>query len=469
MAVKKITRRWLFNSFGIILVIVIIMVVAVAFSVKNYYYSGVRQYIMTRADSVSERLTSYSQNAGADFMSQVWRMVEQFEFRDRMELIAVQNESTIIITSSGFKPEGDIDMPDYRLAVQSTDGVGEYVGMLDGQKVMAITCMISRLSGEELSAMRYVVSLERVDEQILISIGIAVLMALAVICFVIFSSSYFVNSIIRPLGEMNNTTKLIAKGDFGARLDVNSDDEIGELCRSINEMAEGLSLSEQIKNDFISSVSHELRTPLTAIRGWGETLVSDVELDPQTAKKGISIIMSEAQRLSNMVEELLDFSRMQGGRLMLETERLDAVAELSDAVLMYTQRAKQENKTLIYDEPEFFAPVNGDRNRLRQVFVNILDNALKYSDSGDSVTVACALDGARLIVSVSDTGVGISEEDLPKVKTRFYKGKTTRRGSGIGLAVADEIISMHGGSLELRSAKGSGTTVTITLPIASKE
>ncbi|MEG1942969.1 MAG: HAMP domain-containing sensor histidine kinase, partial [Angelakisella sp.] len=221
------------------------------------------------------------------------------------------------------------------------------------------------------------------------------------------------------------------------------------------------------KNDFISSVSHELRTPLTAIRGWGETLITDGDLEPETAKKGIEIIMSETQRLSNMVEELLDFSRMQGGRLHLETERLDVVAELSDAVLMYTQRAKQENKTLSYEEPEFFAPLLGDKNRLRQVFVNILDNALKYSDSGDSVTVTAALAEGILTVTVSDTGIGIAQDDLPKVKDKFYKGKSTRRGSGIGLAVADEIISMHGGSLSLNSIKDSGTTVTIKLPITA--
>ena len=142
------------------------------------------------------------------------------------------------------------------------------------------------------------------------------------------------------------------------------------------------------------------------------------------------------------------------------------MAELSDAVLIFTERARQEGKALRYEEPEFFAPVMGDRNRLRQVFVNILDNALKYSDAGDTVTVLAELSGERFVVTVADTGCGISREDLPRVKTRFYKGHTTRRGSGIGLAVADEIIKMHGGSLDLDSEKDVGTTVRITLPLA---
>lgn len=458
MAVKKLTRRWLFNSFGIILVIVAVMVVVVSVSVKSYYYSGVRQYVLSRAETVTERLTGYSQDTSTDFMREMRRLVEKFEYKDKMELMAVQDETTVIITSSGFQPGENTEMPDYHNAVNTYDGIGEYIGIIGNEKVMAITCL-SKLVGEDLAGMRYVVSLTEVDNQIMLAVAIVALLGLAIICFVIFSSSYFVNSIIRPIGEMNLTTRQIAQGDFDVRLEVKSDDEIGELCRSINEMAEGLSRSEQVKNDFISSVSHELRTPLTAIRGWGETLMTDGELNPDIAKRGIGIIMGEAQRLSSMVEELLDFSRMQGGRLLLETERLDVVAELSDAVLMYTQRARQENKTLSYDEPEFFAPLMGDKNRLRQVFVNILDNALKYSDSGDSVTVTAFLQEHTLTVTVADTGVGISEEDLPSVKNKFYKGSSTRRGSGIGLAVADEIISMHGGDLTLDSKKGDRKSV----------
>ena len=231
-------------------------------------------------------------------------------------------------------------------------------------------------------------------------------------------------------------------------------------------MAEELSNAEQVKNDFISSVSHELRTPLTAIRGWGETLLSDDDLDPETRRKGMQVIMGETERLSQMVEELLDFSRIQGGRMVLSRENADLAAELSDVVLMFTERARRENKTLLYEEPEGVIVVYADRNRLRQVFINILDNAIKYSDAGDTVSVKLTTETGIAVISVTDTGIGIAPEELPKVKDRFYKGSSTRRGSGIGLAVADEIINMHSGSLKLQSRKGEGTTVTITLPLA---
>ena len=180
----------------------------------------------------------------------------------------------------------------------------------------------------------------------------------------------------------------------------------------------------------------------------------------------MGVILKESDRLSSMVEELLDFSRIQSGRFKLNTSKLDLVAELSDVVLMFTERARRDQIALNYEEPMDIIPINGDSNRLRQVFVNIIDNALKYSDSGDRVTVCVEHQGDFAVVSIADTGIGINAADLPKIKNKFYKANSTRRGSGIGLAVADEIVNMHGGSLELRSTEGIGTTAIISLPVA---
>jgi len=134
-------------------------------------------------------------------------------------------------------------------------------------------------------------------------------------------------------------------------------------------------------------------------------------------------------------------------------------------VLIYSEKARKETKEIIYDEPEMLPFVFGDKNRIRQVFVNVIDNAVKYSSAGDRITIKAYESGDNVVVSVRDTGVGIKQSDLAKVKTKFYKANHTRRGSGIGLAVADEIISMHGGTLSIDSeGEGLGTTVTITLP-----
>jgi signal transduction histidine kinase len=186
--------------------------------------------------------------------------------------------------------------------------------------------------------------------------------------------------------------------------------------------------------------------------------------DRELLEKGMGVVISETGRLSQMVEELLDFSRMQSGRLKLVMGRIDALAELYEACLMYAERARRDGITLIYDDNDA-AVVYGDRNKLRQVFVNVLDNAIKYSNSGGEVRIETEVTPAALTVRVKDKGIGIRPEDLPKIKQKFYKADSTRRGSGIGLAVADEIITRHGGSFEIESVFGEGTTVTLTLPI----
>ena len=288
---------------------------------------------------------------------------------------------------------------------------------------------------------------------------------IAIILIIIVTGPYFAGSIVRPIRQISGIARMFAMGDFSVRIENDSDDEIGELCTAINHMADELSTAEAMKNEFISSVSHELRTPLTAIKGWAETLMVDGGESPDTMKKGVGVIVNETERLSQMVEELLDFSRMQNGHFTLQKANMDILAELGDAVLIYSEKARKETKEIIYDEPEMLPFVFGDKNRIRQVFVNVIDNAVKYSSAGDRITIKAYESGDNVVVSVRDTGVGIKQSDLAKVKTKFYKANHTRRGSGIGLAVADEIISMHGGTLSIDSeGEGLGTTVTITLP-----
>ena len=315
--------------------------------------------------------------------------------------------------------------------------------------------------------MRYVVSLVEADRQIFTVVTALLLTGGLIVLFVFVSSRYFMKSILVPLRSIGATAKRIAQGDFKARIQKINDDEIGDLCDTINNMADELGQNEKMKNDFISSVSHELRTPLTAIEGWAETLQTG-ETDPKTFGRGMGIIVSETERLSGMVEELLDFSRMQGGRMTLTMDKIDLLAELGAAVYMFSERAKNEHKYLLYDEPAMLPPVLGDINRLRQVFVNVLDNALKYTAEGGTITVTADSADGFIRVVIADNGCGIPAEHLPNVKKKFYKANQTVRGSGIGLALADEIMKLHSGSLEIESHEHVGTAVTIRIPTYEK-
>ena len=317
----------------------------------------------------------------------------------------------------------------------------------------------------EYSAIRYVVSLAQVDKEVLTLILAGTGGLLLVLALVLVSNSFFIRSILMPVREITGVAKQFATGNMSARILKKTDDEIGELGEVINNMADQIQETERMKNEFISSVSHELRTPLTAIKGWSETMMSLGEGDTEMIQKGMHVISAETQRLSDMVEELLDFSRIQNGRFTLVKTKMDLLAELEDAVLIYTQRASRDKKNLVFEEPDYMDMIYGDKNRIKQVFINVIDNALKYSDPGDTVTVTASQEEDTITVVVKDTGCGIAPEDLPHVKEKFYKANATRRGSGIGLAVVNEIVSLHGGTLELESKLGEGTQVTITFPV----
>ena len=340
MATKKITKRWLYNSFLVILVVLSFLIVAFSFAIRNYYYSSTLQSIKTTASVVNAKLTNYSEDNTVDFSSSVRKLVEDFDQRDQMELMAIDRNGQVFLTSSGFSPQEGLSMPDYEDALSSDSREGQRDLRLNGENVMAYTLLAPSVADSDLSAMRYVVSLTAINRQIYLSIAVIALVGCAIIFFVVLSSSYFIRSIVNPVDQVGKIARRIAKGDFSVRLSKRYDDEIGELCDVINSMAEELQENEKMKNDFISSVSHELRTPLTAIKGWAMTL-NDGYVDQETLHKGMGVIIKESDRLSGMVEELLDFSRLQSGRLKLSTAKMDLVAELSDAVLMFEERARR--------------------------------------------------------------------------------------------------------------------------------
>ncbi|MCI7768010.1 MAG: HAMP domain-containing histidine kinase [Oscillospiraceae bacterium] len=442
------------------------MSVLLSFSVfiKFYYYNSAKQYISSRLNMISGMLSQYYSDNPASFTSEVRSIVENWSEKNRMELMTVSGGGQVSMTSSGFSPSFDVLTQDYYDAVSSGSS-GSFTGRLpSGEKVIAISIVTPDTAGD-FSVIRVVSSTARVDRHIASLIIIAALVCGAILSLMMFSGMYFVKSIVIPVRQVGATARRYARGDFSVRIPVKSDDEIGELCDIVNKMADELSQSEAMRNEFISGVSHELRTPLTAIKGWAETIGSMPD-DSETIVKGMRVITSETERLSQMVEELLDFSRMQNGKFTLNKGNVDILAELGDAVLIYTEKAKKEGIELVYAEPEDLPAVYGDRNRLRQVFINVIDNAIKYSEKGGLVTVQAILaDENKIEIEVSDTGCGISPEDLPKIKTKFFRANHNKRGSGIGLAVADEIITMHSGTLEVFSEQGMGTTVVIVLPV----
>lgn len=469
---KGITKRWYISSFGIIAFLFFITVIVSSVALKSYYYESVAMTLETHAnDNVTSFFNLYIGGTEERFRIGARTFVENFEDKDKMEVWVIDSNGEPIISSNGFQPNADESMPDYDNAYTSGLGYGIWYGrMSSGEKVMALSYMLPTVGNSGSGAVRFIISLEEIDHQIAAIVTLIIVIFSLALLIVAFSGSYFIKSIVNPVKKINETAKKIAGGDLNARIDSTYyDDEIGDLCETINFMAREISETDKMKNDFISTISHELRTPLTAIKGWGETLLQIGNSDPVLMQRGMNIIINESGRLAELVEELLDFSRMQNGRLSLNKERIDVLAELDEAVFVFKERSAKDGIELIYNAPTECAPMEGDPHRIKQVFVNILDNAFKYTSQGGKVGVSAQVLERKINILISDTGCGISAEDLPKVKEKFFKSNVSVQGAGIGLAVASEIVKMHGGELEIASILGEGTTVTITFPIENTE
>ena len=469
-----ITHRWLRGSLFLTVLLVLLVESMFVYNFGRSYYNSVQQTMMRRFSSINGQLKMYTgdtaQKASASRSVALRRMVEQFSDKDKYEFMLLDSYGSVIASSSGTDAEGILTSADFEQAQETGDGMGVAIYRTDSSEMVMAVCCLVPYAAEDVAAMRLVTSLTLVQNQLKNVFLISIVVVITILGFTVASGLYFVRSIVVPLGQVERTAAGIARGELDVRLPLTGDphDEVDRLRGTINQMAEGLEETEKMKNEFISSVSHELRTPLTSIRGWVETLMTLDDPTDENYRKGLEIINNETGRLNNMVEELLDFSRLQNGRIRMECRPLDLVAELTDAVLFCEARIRQEGLLLHYAEPEEMIPVYADPDRLRQVFINILDNAIKYSAPGGRITVKLWAGEYKAFVEIIDQGRGIPPEDLENVKTKFYKGSNSVRGSGIGLALVDSIMTALDGTLDIKSTLGRGTVVTLGLPLYHK-
>jgi len=468
---KTIKSRWIRNILMVTVAILLILAGAIIYSVYTRYITTAELTIRARISStVDNYFSNYNTTDENYFAIGANDFVKNFAYKDIMEALVLDKSGNTIVSSNAFGASSTVSNQDYQDALTSENRTGVSINKtLTGEKVLALSYILVNPIGENYGAVRYLVSLDDALRQFKITTLIIILIFSLMIILITLLGRYFVSSIVQPVEKINQITKVIAKGDFSVRIENDTDDEIGELSESINEMAGKLNEIDKMKNEFISTVSHEIRTPLTAIKGWGETLKT-INNDPLLTDKGLDIIISETSRLSDMVEELLDFSRMQNDNLKMNFSILSLNEVLYDVFVSYRQRAEAENK-IFTSELENIGKVfiKGDESKIRQVLINIIDNALKYTDEKALIKIGLERNQKYVTIYLIDNGKGISKKDLPYVKDKFYKADNTVRGTGIGLAVADEIVKKHGGTLNIKSEIGKGTTVEAVLPIYTPE
>ena len=473
LKLKGIRRRWLISSVGVLVLILAVVVATFSLIMKSYYDSGILSDMESKARAASGYFETYV-GAGSeegDYLTAAQDYVSSFTEGSKLELQFLTPGGTVLYSSNGLTLSGTVPATEDITRLQTTGKVSSFRGNAPqtGERITAVSAPLA-YNGELMGIMRYETSMRLVDRQVLMLTLAAAGLCLLILVLVYLSNGRFVRSIVDPVQRVTAVAQRIAAGSYGIQVEKRYDDEVGELTDAINDMSQKIKQAESMKSDFISSVSHELRTPLTAITGWAETIMNGEARDASDIRKGMGIIASEARRLSGMVEELLEFSRMENGRFTLSVEPMDIQAELEDAVFTYHEFLAAEGIVVHHTDCEdMLPPIPGDPDRLRQVFCNLLDNAAKHGGSGGRIETAIYPEDGDVVITVRDFGPGIPPEELPNVKYKFYKGSSTARGSGIGLAVCEEIVSLHNGELTIKNAEDDqgGCLAEIRLPMGT--
>ena len=461
---RGIKNRWISNSLGIVVGVLFVVIAFFSIYISNYYYTNVLSSLEQRAQGTARFFNSYLNLSYTDYYTSAYQYAERFDEKNHLEMQFINSSGRVDVSTSGLVAGSTPNTPDINGALRGGT-LSSWIGIdqTTGERVMGVSAPLLFSNNQVIGAVRYVTSLKLIDRQVFILILFAFSVGLLIILLVILSNLYFVRSIVNPVREMNKIAKLIAAGSYGVTIDKEFNDEIGELCDTINNLSLEIRNAEKMKNDFVSSVSHEIRTPLTAISGWGETLLyMDYTVE---MKKGVEIIMKEAKRLMKLVEDLLEFTMLDSGRIKMRMERIDISTDFEEVVYMYMDSLRKEGIVLNYSFEDDIPEITGDRGRLKQVFFNLIDNAAKHGGSGGEIDTSISYDKEYVIIRIRDYGPGIPEEDLTFIKQKFYKGSSQSRGSGIGLAIANEVVLAHNGQIVIENAPDTGTVVTVRLPI----
>ncbi|MBS7130847.1 MULTISPECIES: sensor histidine kinase [Clostridium] len=456
----------LVKSFSIVIFITILVldILLITF-VRKYYYDNMNDLLKNQLQITTNFYKKYFNLYSLE--ENIYDSLDSFWEQTDAQIQIYDNTGSMLMDSIGVV-EDNVKYMDVQKSLQGEKN-NRWIGNVSyyDYKVMALSTPIES-DGKVIGVMRLVVSLEAVDKGISNIIVFFLIISITVLIFSILVSTILAKNIVVPIKKLTIVAEEMAGGDLGVRSDTNSKDEIGKLAKTLDYMAEEIQKREQLKNEFISSISHELRTPLTAIKGWVITL-DDSQTDKDTLKMGLNIIEKETDRLVNMVEELLDFSRLSSGKMTLNKKEV-SIKAISDYIDVYmSARARRENKRLNINLDSENKKIYVDIDRIKQVLINLLDNAFKFTEAEGTISISFSSVEGSLKIIVQDDGCGISEEDLPRVKEKFYKGKNAKSKNGIGLSICDEIVKLHDGEIFIESEEGKGTLVTVILPVIKEE
>ncbi|WP_051330785.1 sensor histidine kinase [Aneurinibacillus terranovensis] len=296
------------------------------------------------------------------------------------------------------------------------------------------------------------------------------LMITGIVTVLVVSGLLFIISrmVVRPLIEMKQATSEIAQGRYSTRVPVLGNDEVAQLAHSINHMSNEIQFYQNQRNEFLADIGHELRTPITYLKGYSEVLLRN-DYTPDELTQSLTIIYEQSNRLQRLVQDLFDLARMEQGNFSFCFVPLSLEDVVTDVLSLVESSMDEKKISLEYEPPAMPMSIEGDKQRLEQVLLNILENARRYTPSGGKVYVRLNGTKTSAEIQIEDTGPGISSEELPFIMERLYRVEKSRSqetgGAGLGLAISKKIVEAHHGSLHVESEVGVGTKFTIQLPL----
>ncbi len=460
---KGITGRLVSSYFLIIFLTVAVLEIFLIVALNKYYYTNMESLMENQIKASADFYNSYFSSASLE--KNIQDNADIFWKNTNAEVQIINTDKEMLLNSVGNFIEGKIDDSDVRKALEGKTGTLIVKDEKTKEKLLYVSYPLSP-SGKIEGVLRFVTSLSEVDKiirnitTIFIAIGAAVILISGMVGIMLS------NSIIKPIKEITEMSRKIASGRFNERLNIKRDDELGNLAESFNFMAEEILKNDKLKNEFIASVSHELRTPLTSIKGWAATIKAGDLKDKNELLEGLNIIEKESDRLTQMVAELLDFSRLVSGKVSLKKDYIDIRNNVKYIEKQFKPRAERQKLNFNLQLQENIHLIFADENRVNQVIINVLDNAFKFTSEDGNIDIAVFNKDSYVVIEVVDSGTGIPSEELPLVMEKFFKGKSSMSKNGLGLSICKEIVELHGGSIKVDSKYGQGTKVTIAFPAA---
>lgn len=272
--------------------------------------------------------------------------------------------------------------------------------------------------------------------------------------------------IVKPITRLTNATKELSKGNYSVRVDCVGDDEISRLNQGFNQMAQQLAKQEETRQKFISDISHEFQTPLTSIQGFANILKEE-DLPKAQREKYADIILFNSKRLSTLAKNMLQLTLLENEDIYLDVTSFSIIEQLNRVISTQESQAELKNIEIVFERPKKDVIVDGDEQRLEQVWTNIISNAIKYTNDGGLITVQVKRFSKEIEVSIEDTGIGMSKEVISHIFERFYREDKARNveGNGLGLAIVKSIIDLHNGKIDVISQVDVGTTFIVKLPV----